>query len=402
MMPTTTRASAETAAYTHSLENLLGLAPDSDVHKALQAAGLNQFALLSNLEADDMDALTYPINEELPPTTGSLNLGQKKNLMLLKWFYVIRWQQAHNDGDTFTPSDWLLLTLEEFTTFQSQYGATIKRYMTQDEVVQAILGVPDLFPDPTSLPTTAPTSSSDDLAVSNFQRGHKRDTSKYKDYNGERALWFVTKAEWNAKMTIDGVIALLHTSYTIPTTGTPAFSYHSLRNNYIFSAIGDSCTGGQAKYIKQTFSTSLDGIGFWEALVAYYEQPEAVQQVAQEALSKIHSLRLSSYAGGPKKFLGTFQNYMTKYQEIRDYAPNQAKAMDDGEKIALLNACVGNDPRFAPIQTTVNTLTKLGGGKSLTYPDYLEQLIDTSIRMEPTGRPPGNYQDSTGRTFIIN
>jgi hypothetical protein len=251
MMPTTTRASAETAAYTHSLETLLGLAPDSDVHKALQAAGLNQFALLSNLEADDMDALTYPINEELPPTTGSLNLGQKKNLMLLKWFYVIRWQQAHNDGDTFTPSDWLLLTLEEFTTFQSQYGATIKRYMTQDEVVQAILGVPDLFPDPTSLPTTAPTSSSDDLAVSNFQ------------------------------------------------------------------------------------------------------------------------------------------NYMTKYQEIRDYAPNQAKAMDDGEKIALLNACVGNDPRFAPIQTTVNTLTKMGGGKSLTYPDYLEQLIDASIRMEPTGRPPG-------------
>ncbi len=86
-MPTTTIASAETAAYTHSLETLLGLAPDSDVHKALQAAGLNQFALLSNLEADDMDALTYPINEELPPTTGSLNLGQKKNLMLLKWFY---------------------------------------------------------------------------------------------------------------------------------------------------------------------------------------------------------------------------------------------------------------------------------------------------------------------------
>ena len=239
--------------------------------------------------------------------------------------------------------------------------------MTQDEVVQAILGGPDLFPDPALLPTAVSTSSSDDRAVSNFQTGHRRDASKYKDIKGERALWFVTKAEWKAKLTIDGVIELLHPSYTLPTPGTTAFSYHSLRNNYIFSAIGDSCTGGQAKYIKQTFSTSLDGIGFWGALVAYYEQPEAVQQVAQAALSKIHSLR-------PKKLLGTFHTYMTKYQEIRYYAPNHPKAMDDGEKIALLNACVGNDPRFAPIQTTVNTLTKMGGGKSLTYSDYLEQL----------------------------
>ncbi len=53
---TTTRASAETAAYQHSLETLLGLAPDSNIHKALQEAGLNQFALLANLEADCQSA----------------------------------------------------------------------------------------------------------------------------------------------------------------------------------------------------------------------------------------------------------------------------------------------------------------------------------------------------------
>ena len=82
------------------------------------------------------------------------------------------------------------------------------------------------------------------------------------------------------------------------------------------------------------------------------------------------------------QFLDTFQTYMTTYQQIRDFAPHQAKTMDDGEKIALLNACIGKDPRFASIQTTVATLTKMGGGKSLTYSDYLEQLLDASALMD--------------------
>ena len=249
-------------------------------------------------------------------------------------------------------------------------------------MVLAILGAPDLLPDPTPFSPASTSSSSDALAVSNFQRGHKRDTSKYKDFKGDRALWFVTKAEWNAKLTIDGVIPLLQTSYTIPTPDTEAFNFHSLRNNYIFSAIGDSCIGGQAKFIKQTFSASLDGIGFWEALVAYYEQPEAVHQVAQEALSQIYSLRLSDFDDETNQFLDTFQTYMTTYQQIRDFAPHQAKTMDDGEKIALLNACIDNDQRFAPIQTTVATLTKMGRGKSLTYSDYLEQILDASALMD--------------------
>jgi hypothetical protein len=230
-MPTTTRASAESDAYKHSLETLLGLAPDSNVHKALQENGLDQFSLLANIEADDLEDLHFTI-PDLPPTIGTLNLGQKKHILLLKWFYVVRWQQAHNNGDTFTPSSWLLLTLEEFTTFKSHHGATITRSMTRDEVLQAILGgttlaqastpgattlaqastpgattlaqdstpgatilAQDSTPvattfaqDSTPVATTFAqdstsvtlTSSSDILPDSNFQRGHKRDVPKSK------------------------------------------------------------------------------------------------------------------------------------------------------------------------------------------------------------------------------
>jgi hypothetical protein len=396
-MAPTTRASAESEAYKHSLETLLGLAPDSNVHKALNENGLDQFNLLANLEADDMDQLKFTI-PDLPPTTASLNLGEKKNLLLLKWFYVVNRQMASNNGDIMTTTDWLLLTHEEFSSFKSDHGGQIMRTMTQVEVLQAILGGNALAQNSTSVASPATISSSDALAVTNFQRGHKRDISKYKEFKGDRPLWFVTKAGWNAQLTIDGVINLLHSSYVIPGVGTDAFVYHTLRNNYIFTALGNACLGGQAKYIKQSHSTSLDGIGLWSDLVTYYEQPEAVQQVAQEALSKIHSLRLSSYAGGPKKFLGTFQNYyMTKYQEIRDYAPHQAKAMDDGEKIALLNACIGNDSRFASVQNTVTTITKMGGGKAITYTDYIEQLLDASAKMEPPGRPGGNPNPNSNR-----
>jgi hypothetical protein len=193
---------------------------------------------------------------------------------------------ASNNDDTLTPTSWLLLTHEEFTNFKLDHGGKIKRHMSQAEVLQAILGGTALAQTSTTVASTAPTSSSDALAVTNFQRGHKRDISKYKEYKGDRALWFVTKAGWNAQLTIDGVIDLLHSSYVIPGVGTDAFIYHTLRNNYIYTALGTSCLGGQAKHIKQSHSTSLDGIGLWTDLVSYYEQPEAVQQVAQEALPR--------------------------------------------------------------------------------------------------------------------
>ena len=94
-MPTSspTPITAAAAAYNHSLDTLLDLPPDSNVHKALQANGLDEFSLLANIEADDLEDLSVTITDS-PPTSGTLNLGQKKTILLLKWFYVIHWQQA--------------------------------------------------------------------------------------------------------------------------------------------------------------------------------------------------------------------------------------------------------------------------------------------------------------------
>eukprot|EP00957_Ditylum_brightwellii_P063491 4819592-Ditylum_brightwellii.AAC.1 len=58
--------------------------------------------------------------------------------------------------------------------------------------------------------------------VNDFQRGHRRDLTVFKNFNGDHRMWFICKRNWHSNAGNDGIKHFMDNSYTVPLDGTEA------------------------------------------------------------------------------------------------------------------------------------------------------------------------------------
>eukprot|EP00957_Ditylum_brightwellii_P162929 12406536-Ditylum_brightwellii.AAC.1 len=66
--------------------------------------------------------------------------------------------------------------------------------------------------------------------INDFQRGHRRDLTVFKHFNGDRRMWFMRKRNWHINATNDGIKHLMENSYTVPLDGTEARELYKSEN----------------------------------------------------------------------------------------------------------------------------------------------------------------------------
>eukprot|EP00957_Ditylum_brightwellii_P099533 7581949-Ditylum_brightwellii.AAC.1 len=58
--------------------------------------------------------------------------------------------------------------------------------------------------------------------VHNFQRGHRRNLTVFKHFNGHRRMWVMCKRNWHSNAANDGIKHFMENSYTVPPDGMEA------------------------------------------------------------------------------------------------------------------------------------------------------------------------------------
>eukprot|EP00957_Ditylum_brightwellii_P183957 14012651-Ditylum_brightwellii.AAC.1 len=66
--------------------------------------------------------------------------------------------------------------------------------------------------------------------ATDFQRGHKKDLTVYKHFNGARRMWFMCKRNWHSNAANDEIRHLTDSTYTVPPDDTEAKALYGSEN----------------------------------------------------------------------------------------------------------------------------------------------------------------------------
>ena len=333
-------------AFTHVMENVLGFSDTSSMMLAMNELEYDSIEDIVTMDKEEVMKLSYEMVSSSDTVTIQVPMKSKKKLLHVLW-----WRDHEvsiKASKLVTTDDWMQLTEEEFDLFVDTVAANMARSSIKSD------------PDATSTVTVK--------QVNDFQRGHKRDLTVYKAFNGDRRMWFMTKRNWHSNAANDGIKHLMNNNYIVPPDGTLAKTLFEDQNQYFYNVLQNCVKGGQGLICLRKYELSLDGRKSYLDMLDFYERKENLTLIQTQCNMELSKMRLDrNYQGGPQKFFLAFQNI---YLDLENCT---GKIVPDEEKIGTLNAAM-EDSRFNSVRTTIETLA-LQTKTPIDYASYLQSLI---------------------------
>ena len=343
----------------HALKTVLGFRADCAIMLSLVDDGYDEIEDVLTMTESEIMAMVYvPDKAAAPDVTKPVPTKERKKL-----FHLLLWRDwfvSQRTEKTISYADWMALTADSYDEFRANEVANLIR--------------------PGSSSTTSTHTSTSGVtsgAVASFDRGHRRDSTAYLAFSGDRKYWFRAKRSWVSQANQDNVGGILRAGYVVPTVGTEAHKLHERQTQYFYSCLSCACKGGQALVLVRTEESTQDGAAVFFKLVDHYERNANLSLMRTECVRELANLRLTSnYPGGPVKF---FQHFQNTYLDLEEAT---RKDVDDAEKIGQLNAAIQDD-RFQTVRDTVQTLS-LQTGTPVDYSSYLQSLITHAEGIAPS------------------
>ncbi len=127
-------------------------------------------------------------------------------------------------------------------------------------------------------------------------------------FNGRSDQWIAFKENTFSKAGVGGYAQYFKAGFAETTQNKEG-------NNRIFYLLQTTTNGGGASHVVRKYSSTADGYGAWQALLAWYEGPVMLGEIAKTLRAKLWSLKLRS-GDDVNKHINDFTLYMDQLREL--------------------------------------------------------------------------------------
>eukprot|EP00957_Ditylum_brightwellii_P165954 12635690-Ditylum_brightwellii.AAC.1 len=191
-------------AFVHVIGTVLDFKSDLPMMKAMGELEYDPIKDIVIMDKEEETKLSYTVKvtkgDKEAEVTKDVPLKLKKKILHVMWW--CDHEVLLRASKLLTTEDWLKLTGDEFDIFVDTIAANMARTVAKTDL------------DETSTVTVT--------QVNDFQRGHRRHLTIFKQFNGDRRMWFMCKRNWHSNAINDGIKHLMENYYNVPLDGMEA------------------------------------------------------------------------------------------------------------------------------------------------------------------------------------
>ena len=378
----------------HVFNTLLGISdPVAPILLALQAYWGEDTTLnitdIIGMRTDDYMELSYKKDgrAKLYPAKGHMML-----LCCLRGFYEWRKTTGHPIRD---PIDWTTVTKEEFNDFRLGDDWTRIRAnpVPPDPSLHVTTTPGGSVPSPMATSRSSTTGNSTRSALSDFQRGIKRDPALFTTFKDD-SRWEAYHRTLLSQARAQGVENVLDKSYK-PTT-PEEIALFDAQQKYMYSVFERTLLTSNGLRAVRAHIADYDAQAVYATLLKTYEDSIRADEKIAELLRYITTAKL----GPDSTWNGTTEDFVLHWlEQVRLYTqlvPEADMHLHESMQRTLLENAVSKHPELASVKNTARIMG-LESGKTLTFEQYIALLQAKATESDRSNRAPGTRR-ATRRT----
>ena len=364
--PLSTRSMTKKKTFDHVVKDVMGIADDDLLLKALDDDGLDSVVDLLTLTDGQIDSLQfYDGTETKIPSLSSRNklrILRSWNLHLqqIQGNRVVNWM----DEDTVNQDEWDEYRISVYSPPGLQASP-----LAPSPILSS---APPSVPQPRFVPVSNP--------ASDFRRGIKRDKTQYKEFKDEKN-WDEFKRLTQATIYAHGCENVINPSY-VPTSNDD-IALFAEQQKFMYDIWASILRTPMGKHFVRLHESTRDAQAVWRDYSNYMRNSTRADIEIEDLMTALTSLRLTpAYKGNTQQFV---LDWFDKLRIYEDLTPSTAHFPDIMKKAMLQNALNGVKI-FRDVKTTEQLDVAKGQGP-LTYPAYASLIQQVAASYDKTLEP---------------